>query len=48
MISIRGLLTGVDNLRVMASTLENLNRIQEKPIPDRFSEFEGDNVGPNL
>lgn len=48
MILIRALLTGVDNLRVMASTLENLNRVEVKPMPDRFSEFEGDNVGPNL
>lgn len=46
--SLRALLTGVDNLRVMASTLENLNRVEVKPMPDRFSEFEGDNVGPNL
>ncbi|XP_050303826.1 uncharacterized protein LOC126741456 [Anthonomus grandis grandis] len=43
--SLRSLLTGVDNLRIIASTLENFNRIEEKP---RFSHFEDDSTGPAL
>ncbi|XP_066140963.1 endosome-associated-trafficking regulator 1 [Euwallacea fornicatus] len=45
--SLRSLLTGVDNLRIMASTLENLHRIEEKST-DRFSRFDDDSVGPAL
>ncbi|CAG9762836.1 unnamed protein product [Ceutorhynchus assimilis] len=33
--SLRSLLTGVDNLRIMASNLENINRIEENPS-ERF------------
>ncbi|CAH1155630.1 unnamed protein product [Phaedon cochleariae] len=43
--SLRQLLTGVDNLRVMAATLENMHRIEEKN--DRFSNFDED-AGPAL
>ncbi|XP_060535332.1 uncharacterized protein LOC132707479 [Cylas formicarius] len=41
--SLRQLLTGVDNLRMMASTLENLHRIEE----DRLH-ISDDNTGPAL
>lgn len=43
--SLRSLLTGVDNLRMMASALENMSRIEEKT--DRFSNFD-DGSGPAL
>ncbi|KAJ8911418.1 hypothetical protein NQ315_005951 [Exocentrus adspersus] len=43
--SLRQLLTGVDNLRIMAATLENMHRIEEKNDP--FSNFDED-AGPAL
>ncbi|ERL89395.1 hypothetical protein D910_06764 [Dendroctonus ponderosae] len=45
--SLRSLLTGVDNLRFMASTLENFHRIEEGPA-ERFSRFDDDGAGPAL
>lgn len=41
----RQLLTGVDNLRMMAASLESRNRIEEKNDP--FSHFDED-AGPAL
>ncbi|KAJ8975711.1 hypothetical protein NQ317_018985 [Molorchus minor] len=43
--SLRQLLTGVDNLRIMAASLENMHRIEEKSDP--FSNFDED-AGPAL
>ncbi|KAJ8944331.1 hypothetical protein NQ318_016138 [Aromia moschata] len=43
--SLRQLLTGVDNLRIMAASLENMHRIEEKNDP--FSNFDED-AGPAL
>ncbi|XP_076274460.1 lethal (3) 04053 isoform X2 [Rhynchophorus ferrugineus] len=45
-LSLRQLLTGVDNLKMMAATLENMHRIEEKP--DRFSGNFDDQTGPAL
>lgn len=41
----RQLLLGVDNLRMIASTIENMNRIEERT--DIFSDIE-DDTGPAL
>nr|CAI5817132.1 unnamed protein product [Callosobruchus analis] len=43
--SLRQLLTGVDNLRMMAATLENFHRIEERS--DNFPRFD-DTAGPSL
>nr|XP_023013666.1 serologically defined colon cancer antigen 3 homolog [Leptinotarsa decemlineata] len=43
--SLRQLLTGVDNLRMMAASLENMHRIEEKS--DHFTSFDED-AGPAL
>ncbi|KAG5867688.1 hypothetical protein JTB14_016480 [Gonioctena quinquepunctata] len=43
--SLRQLLTGVDNLRMMAASLENMHRIEEKN--DHFTSFDED-AGPAL
>lgn len=41
----RQLLTGVDNLRIMAATLENMHRIEERTEP--FLDLD-DEAGPAL